>query len=219
MYPTELETFIGARNESMLAAAAAGASIGQMSHALGARSGQRTRQMLDQAPLPQSARNEAQHAWGVALRHRRSEANLNRGQVAVLSVMSRGDIIALEDGERKPTPEEVELLRAALSMSPQNRAARLRVIREQQVGPRPLPRTGGPRKGPLSDEQEQHLESVRQVLSTLQPLLEQRDTLLAAAQASGIPMSRIAAEVGMSPADVRRSIDVVQRSRASTLTG
>lgn len=203
----------------MLVAAAAGASIGQMSHAMQARSGTRTRQMLDLAPLPESAQQEALHDWGVALRRRRSDGNLNRGQVAVLSLMSRGDVIALEDGERKPTPEEVELLRAALSMSPQNRAARLRVVREQQVGPRPLPRTGGPRKGPLNDEQEQHLERVRQVLATLQPLLEQRDALLSEAQESGIPMSRIAAEVGLTPAEVRRSIDVVQRQKASTLAG
>lgn len=50
-YPSDLEGLIGARSTSMLAAAETGASIGQMAQVLGAASGQRTRQMLDQAPL------------------------------------------------------------------------------------------------------------------------------------------------------------------------
>jgi hypothetical protein len=215
-YPEELEALVAARDASMLAAAAAGASIGQMAHVLQARSGTRTRQMLDRAPLPDSARQETLHEWGVALRRRRSDGNLNRGQLAVLAVMSRADVVALEDGQRMPSPEQVELLRAALSMSQQNRTARLRVIREQQVGPRPLPRTGGPRRGPLSDAQQERLVELRQMLEVLRPLLEERDDLLASAQESGIPMSRIAAETGLSPADVRRSIDAVQRRGAST---
>lgn len=218
-YPHELESLTVARDRSMLAAASAGASIGQMAQALQARSGVHARQMLDRAPLPQSAREETLQGWGAALRRRRSDASLNRGQLAVLAVMSRPEVVLLEDGQLMPTPEQVELLRAALSMSAQNRAARLRVIREQQVAPRPLTRVGGPRRGPLSDEQQQRLEKIRQVLATLQPLLNERDDLLVAAQESGIPMSRIAAETGMSAADVRRSIDVVQRRAASTQMG
>ncbi|PZE33915.1 hypothetical protein DEJ31_15860 [Curtobacterium sp. MCPF17_031] len=57
-YPDELESLTAARDRSMLVAAAAGASIGQLTQALQARSGVHARQMLDRAPLPQSAREE-----------------------------------------------------------------------------------------------------------------------------------------------------------------
>jgi hypothetical protein len=55
------------------------------------------------------------------------------------------------------------------------------------------------------------LQEVRASLARLQPLLHERDSLLAAAQEAGIPMTRIAAETVMLPADVRKSIDKVQR--------
>lgn len=76
--------------------------------------------------------------------------------------------------------------------------------------PRPLPQTGGTR-GSLSAAEEQRLQEVRASLARLPPLLDERDSLLAAAQEAGIPMTRIAAETGMRPADVRKSIDKVQR--------
>ncbi len=218
-YPAAVETLVAARNTSMLAAAAAGASIGQMAQALHARSGVRARQMLDLAPLPGSAREETLHDWGVTLRRRRSGVNVNRGQLAVLAMTTRDVVVALEDGERMPAPEEVELLRAALAMSPQNRSARLRVVREQQVAPRPLPQRGGRHTGPMTAEQEQRLAEIRVLLAALRPLMERRDDLLAATQASGLPMTRIASETGLTAADVRRSIDGAQRRSQSTQQG
>jgi hypothetical protein len=57
------------------------------------------------------------------------------------------------------------------------------------------------------------------VLARLQPLILQRDELLAAAQASGIPMARIGRETGLPLVDVRRSIDAALRRNSSTPAG